>query len=240
MADDDKPNETGAEGEGGGDGKPDGDFTLADRIALPVADNAPKGKDGEPFDPERAQRTIDALRAEARDGKKAAKERDDALAKLKTIEDAQKSELEREQERARDLEAKVAAAEVKERETNLKLAVFEKANDLGIASPTLALRALDRDAIEYDDQGQPTNLNETLGELLEREPILKGQPGKTPTGRINAGSGGGGKQPTLTAAELEMAAKTGMTAEEYEKFKTPGAFTESDYRKIKGETPAAA
>src|SRR3989338_5794363 len=96
------------------------------------------GKDGQPFDAERAQRTIEAQR----EAKKLAKELEQANARLKEIDDAQKSELEKAQERTAELEKQLKAEAKLRRETNLRLSAFAVSPELGINDPDLALAAV--------------------------------------------------------------------------------------------------
>lgn len=167
------------------------------------------------WDKERGMATIKALREKEKEGKAAAKERDALAARLKEYEDADKSELEKAQQRAAELEAKEKQWAAEKRETNLRLAVFEKASEL--ASPGLAIAALQRDGnVTFDDNGQPENLDEALAALLEREPLLRGKAAPKPPPQLDGGGGGGGGEPpALTAEELQAAETAGMSPEEY-------------------------
>ena len=99
---------------------------------------------------------------------------------------------------------------------------------LGIVDADLALAALDRSTLEYDENGNPKNIADVLLALLEAKPILKGVATTTTvTGKLNAGDGqGGGKKPSLTAEELEAAARYGMTVEAYAAFKDVSTYEE--------------
>lgn len=175
-----------------------------DPPADPPAD-PPVGKDGTPFDPDRAQRTIENLRAELKQAKLTAKERDELRDRLKEYEDAQKSELDRAKDAEKEARDKAKQATEKARNANLKAALYDKAAELGIGSPSLALKALDRKKIEWDDDDEPANLGDVLDALLEEEPILKAAP-KKQTASTNAGGGAGsGDPPKLTSEQLEAA-----------------------------------
>lgn len=191
---------------------------------------APPSDEGEPFDEERAMATIRNLREVEKQAKKDAKRLADLEAKLKGIEDADKTELEKAQAKVAELEQASQTAASERRDLVLRAAVNERAVALGIASPRLALAALDRDAVTFDDAGQPTNLDEALTALLEREPVLKGAPQPPTSVSLNAGSGSGGQRPPdLTAEELQAASALGMTPERYAAYRNVA--TVSDYQK---------
>lgn len=192
--------------------------TKADAEAKAAADaQAAKDAEDEAFDKDRAMSTIQKLREEVKAAKADVKKTKDLEAKLKEIEDAQLSDQERVAKERDDLAAEKAAWEQERQTTNLKLAVYAQATPLGIVDADLALAALDRSKLEYDETGTPKNIADVLLELLEAKPILKGSASTASrTGSTDAGGGqGGGKAPALTAAELEAAQKLGMTPESY-------------------------
>lgn len=130
------------------------------------------GKDGKPFDADRAQRTIDQLRDEVKAGKAAQKELDAAKARLQEIEDAGKSELERATTKATEAEQKVAAAEARAADLTLRLTVERAAGKMGFHDPDDAYRLIDRKAVELDDEGEPTNVEKLLTDLAKAKPHL--------------------------------------------------------------------
>jgi hypothetical protein len=114
----------------------------------------------------------------------------------------------------------------------LKLAVYSRQNDLGIADADLAIAALDRAKVEWDDNGEPSNLDDVLNDLLERKPLLKGKAAVKKPGGTDARDGASaGPKPALSAEELAMARSTGMTPEEYAKWAT--VKTIDDYEKTR-------
>ena len=119
----------------------------------------------------------------------AAKERDELAAKLKTIEDAQLSEHDKLAKRVEEYETREAEWAAEKKETALKLGVFSLQAPLGIADTDLALAALDRSQVEYDGNGQPTNLQDVLTALLEAKPLLKGVTASSASADLNAGAG---------------------------------------------------
>ena len=170
---------------------------------------------GDEHDPARAKALIDKLRGEEKAGKAAAKERDELKARLDAIEAEKLSDGERVQKERDDAIAKAQAAETTLRDQAIRLAVYGQRDALGLASADLAIAALDRSKVEFDADGQPTNVTDLLTALIEREPILKGTPTKVAVPATDGGAGGGDKPPDLTADELEAAGLTGMTPERF-------------------------
>lgn len=141
----------------------------------PKSEDPPKtetGKDGQPFDAARAQRTIDQLREEVKAGKGTAKQLEDALARLKAIEDKDKSETERATAAAKDASEKLAAAEARLAEERIGRIVERAASKMGFHDPDDAYRLIDRRAVEMDDDGEPKNVDALLKKLAEAKPHL--------------------------------------------------------------------
>lgn len=210
----------------------------ADPPEDPPADPPADPPEDEPFDKDRAMATIRKQREEAKALRVKAKEADELRTRIQAIEDAEKTDLERAQTKIAELEAAQSDAAAARQETLLKLAVYTKAPEVGIIDADIALALLDRSAIEYDDKGEPSNLDDQLTALLEAKPILKGKAVAKPP-KID-GSDGTGKTPPppLTSAELEMAAKLGMTPERYNAMKTVETFEGFDAMR-KSESAAA-
>jgi hypothetical protein len=172
--------------------------------------------------------TITKLREAEKQGKAAARERDDLAARIKAIEDAKLSEQEKQTRELAALQAEKAAWATERREHALQIAVYAQQAELGITDPDLALLALDRSKVEFGADGKPTNVTEALNALLEQRPILKGT-AKAPTApRIDSGAGthAGGPTPPLTSEELAVARAAGMSAEEYAMAKTATTVTD--------------
>lgn len=77
------------------------------------------------------------------------------------------------------------------REQGVRTAAVEAATKLGYRSPDVAYRLLNRAELEFNDAGQPKNVERLLRELLQAEPYLGkaagadyggGQRGTTPSG----------------------------------------------------------
>jgi hypothetical protein len=135
-------------------------------------------------------------------GAATAKERDELSTKLKQIEDAQLTETERLKKQAEESAGKVSAAEQKLRDTLTRLEIERAARKLSIVDEDAAFRLLDASKIEFDKDGQPTNVSSLLEALVKAKPYLVEASG-------GGGSGGGASNPgrgrgagELTRADL--------------------------------------
>lgn len=204
-----------------------------DPVVEPVAAVEPPPW-GDDFDPQRAWSTIQKQRDEAKELRAKARQADDALTRLKEIEDADKTELQKLEERVAEFEQREQQWQTEKRDTALRLAVAEKAQELGIVSPRLALAALKLEGadVEWSDGGEPTNLDSLLSDLLEREPGLRGTPAPRKPGNVNAADGVKDvPPPALTEEELQMAARFGKTPEEYAALKEVKSY--ADFQQLK-------
>lgn len=196
------------------------DPTIADQgAATPVP--PPVVPDDDPYDKPRAMELIAKLRQEVKDAKAASHEAAALKAKLDELETASLSEQERIVKERDDLLAEKAKWAQDQQDTNLRLAVYSKQTELGIADADIALALLDKNAIVWEN-GQPTNITDTLTALLEAKPLLKGvtAPPVPQAPNLNAGGGNApGRAPSLTADELEFATKMGLTPAEYDAYK---------------------
>lgn len=184
----------------------------------PPAD-PPKGKDGQPFDPERAQRTIDTQREEANRLKAELKEAKARAAKADEYEAEKLSDQEKLQKRADEAEAKVAAASERLQRANLIATLSQP----GIVNARAAAKLIE--GVEYDESGEPTNLGSAddpdslLGKFLAENAFLRGNGKPTPPSTDGREGAVDTPPPSLTAEEAQMAEALGMTAEEYAKNK---------------------
>jgi hypothetical protein len=116
---------------------------------------------------------VKALRQEAASRRK---ELRDAQAELKKFQDAQLSETEKLTKRAAESEAKVAELEQKARAATLRAEITTAAAAAGVTDvqdATLLLPSVGQ--VEYDDDGEPTNVAELVAKLVEAKPYLLGQ-----------------------------------------------------------------
>jgi len=112
-----------------------------------------------------------------------------AAERLAEIEAANKSELEKAQERAAKAEA--AATEAAERvKRTLTEAAISTAAAGKLADPTDAVALIDRGAIEYGEDGAPTNVAALVDALIEAKPHLAAA-GVTTAKPIDQGARGG-------------------------------------------------
>lgn len=106
------------------------------------------------------------------------------------------------------------------RRANLRAALAEE----GLSKDRVkaALKLIDIDEIDFDDDDEPTNLDDVLETAYEAFPFLKGEKPK-PKAKApdsNDTDGAKNKKPArLTAEELAMAKTFGMSAEEYQNYK---------------------
>jgi len=130
--------------------------------------------EAEPFDAQRAMRTI----AQLRDFEKQAKAQAKELAELRKAkqerEEADLSESERQKRRNAELEAALADERAARRAGELRSLVVEQAQALGFTSPALAYRALDPADVKADDEGRhdPRSVKAALERLREQYPEL--------------------------------------------------------------------
>jgi len=101
-----------------------------------------------------------------------------AIERLKATEDANKTEVQRLQERLAEYEKREQQWAQEKRDTTLQFAVQAAATKLGIVDAEVAL-ALIRGKVEFDDKGQPQGVEAALTELLKEKPYLKAQPAPT-------------------------------------------------------------
>ena len=102
-----------------------------------------------------------------------------AAAKLAAIEDANKSETEKQlermtklSERAKELEDQNARLAQERQEALLRSAVITEATKQGFRDPSDAYRMLDLAKLELNEQGEATNMAGALQELAEAKPYL--------------------------------------------------------------------
>jgi hypothetical protein len=116
---------------------------------------------------------VKKLRAEAAEYRKRLRELEQTV---KQHEEAKLSETERLQKRLAELEREQAAWQRERQERTLKYETMLAASRLGIVDPEAAYRLLDMSKLEFDEDGNPTNLDKALQELLKARPYLAGYP----------------------------------------------------------------
>lgn len=103
--------------------------------------------------------------------------------KVKTYEDAQKTEAEKQAEALEAANSRTATLLARVRDLTAQSAVTEAAREAGAIEPALIYRAV-RGDLEYDDDGNPTNVAAVLADLQKTAPSVF---------RAAGGSGDGGR-----------------------------------------------
>lgn len=145
---------------GGGGGEPS-------NVTQPTGEQAPKT-----FTQEQVDAIIKDRLARQADRFKDYEDLKKAAGRLKEIEDANLSEIEKAKKASADAEARAQAAEARAREITTRLEVERQARRLNIVDEDAAYRLLEAGAITYGDGGQPTNVEELLKELVKARPYL--------------------------------------------------------------------
>ena len=161
----------------------------------------------EPFDPERAKATIEAQRKAEKQAKKEAADYKKRLEELeqkeREREEAEKTELERAQARAEAAEKAAQEASERIRQTETRASIVMEANKLNIIDPEAAYTLLDKDDLEYDDSGRPTNVSEALESLIKAKPYLVKQEETPKTGVPSSPKTSNGKTRDDTIAQTK-------------------------------------
>jgi hypothetical protein len=129
---------------------------------------------------------------------------------------AQMSELEKANKRAADLERALADATAQRQESILRASVVAEGAKRNVVDPYAALALLDRSTLEFDDQGNPTNIATAMDSLLAQRTYLVAPAGGT---RGNADLGARG---TAGADQLTREALASMTPEQIAKAEADG------------------
>lgn len=120
-----------------------------------------------------------------------------ALSKLKTIEDGQKSELQKAQEKIAELESLHTEQAQKQKDIATQYEVVMAATKLGIVDVDAAYKLLDKTQLSFDDKtGKFSNTEQLLKALLTEKPWLAGG-GTSASNR--ARNYGDGDDPLVTA-----------------------------------------
>lgn len=143
---------------------------------------------GEEFDKDRALATIkaqreseNALKSELQATKTRLKEIED---KAKTAEESKLSEAEQTQKKIAELESKLEQTSTQGRARVAKAAIKAAAAKAGATYPDHIPKLIDADSVEYDDDGEPTNVDKLV------EGLKKSSPGLFEERRPGSGDGG--------------------------------------------------
>jgi hypothetical protein len=115
-----------------------------------------------------------------------------SAAKLAEIEEANKTELEKERDKAAKAEERALKVEAEAKEIKLRSAILAEAAkpDRKVVDTDAVISLLDRSTLELDDAGSPTNIAKAMDSLLEARPYLVAQAGGA---RGNADQGARGR-----------------------------------------------
>ncbi len=117
------------------------------------------------------ERMIAELRKENASARVKAKELDDLR---KQIEEEKLSEKERLERRLAEAQKEREQALVRAQEGIVNAEIKAELAAQGLRNPKLA-RLIDRERIEFDDNGNPTNIADLIADVLKEMPELKGQ-----------------------------------------------------------------
>lgn len=148
----------------GNDGSDDGDATGTNGD---TSDDPP----AKTYTPEQFKR---ALAVQAKKQREEIEAQLKAEAESKRLEDEQKwKELADKREAEKnDLRRQIEAREAAERNRILRYEIRDAARSANFADPDDAYHLIDRDAITFDDDGEPTNVPALVAALAERKPHL--------------------------------------------------------------------
>lgn len=136
-------------------------------------------------------------------------------------EEAQKTELQKAQDRAATLEAERDQALAEANDRLIRAAFVAEAATQGAAHPEDAFALADLAGVEIGEGGQVTGVEEAVKVLVAAGRLpMSGRP-RAPG--LDGGAGGGeppgGGEPELSDEEREIARKLGLTEEQYQKAK---------------------
>jgi hypothetical protein len=118
------------------------------------------------------------------------------LTPLEQAEEARKQaalaelpELERAKRENAELKEQLASAATRDQERNIRVAALEAATTLGFRNPALAYKLIERDLVQYAEDGTPKNVDALLKKIAEGDPYL------TRSGGADFGGGHRGETP---------------------------------------------
>lgn len=155
------------------DGAPAPEATPTDAPAADVTTTQPDAQEADGISREEARK----LRSEAAALRKRAKEAETELASRR---EAEMTEAEKAAKRAEKAEQDAKTVNERLRKANLKAEVAINATKHGV-DPALATRLIGED-VEYDDDGEPTNVGDLLADLVKSHPQLAGKPAPVDAG----------------------------------------------------------
>lgn len=144
-----------------------------------------------------------------------------SAAKWLEVQEAQKSDQQKLQDRLHALETERDKALARVQETMIRSAFVAAGAEANLVNPADAYRLADLDAVTIEDDGAVKGVKAIVDKLVEdgRLPI-KGKPiAPSLNGSAGANQRPGAGQEALSVEELAQATKMGLTAEQYAKAK---------------------
>lgn len=123
--------------------------------------------------------------------------------RLDEIEAESQTELEQANARIAELERQAADATTTAQETRLRAAVVAEAAKQKAVDPADVFALLDRAEIEFDDDGNPKNLEAVVSSLLEAKPHLAASNGGVRPAGPDLGARGGGDGEQISREALK-------------------------------------
>lgn len=97
-----------------------------------------------------------------------------ALNRLKTIDDGQKTDLQKAQDKVAELTKNNETLINQQKAQIAQYEVMLAAGKLGIVDPDAAFKLLDTSKLEFNKEGKPTNTEQLLRDLVKEKPWLAG------------------------------------------------------------------
>lgn len=140
---------------------------------------------------------IEGLKRENVERRHANKELSD---KVKTLEAEKMTEAERAVAERDQAVAERDTLKATNQDLQLSGTAMASAVTLGFQNPDIAVRLIDREKVEWDDDGQPANIENLLKVIAEKDPYLLRAP--PPPGNVNAGDGRKPSPPPASMSDL--------------------------------------
>jgi hypothetical protein len=131
--------------------------------------------EGDDFDKDRALATIRRQRDEAKTLRAQLKELESLKAKERERQDADKSEAEKLRIRLEEAQAKLAERDAAFRRAQVEQVIERMARKHNARKPEHITKLIDHTALTLDDEGNPTNAEDLVKDLLKAEPYLVGK-----------------------------------------------------------------
>ena len=163
-----------------------------------------------PRTPQEYEAEIARLRREAADKRVKLNEYEE---KARKEAEAQMTEAQKAQARAADMERQLAEKTRLHQEKTVSYEVKLHAAKLGIVDPDAASKLMDWSQLDYDDDGNPKNIQRLLTDLVKSKPYLAGPQSAGNT--MNPATNNGGTSGTFTLSQIEK-----MSPQEYDKNRT--------------------